>query len=75
LQATLNPAVFIDKEEELGTVEQGKIADLILLDANPLKDINNTRKINAVVANGKLLLRNDIDKMLEQAKDQASRAK
>jgi len=73
--ATLNPAVFIGKEKELGTVEQGKIADLILLDANPLKDINNTRKINAVVANGKLLLRNDIDKMLEQAKDQASRAK
>ncbi len=67
--ATINPAVFLNKQKELGTVETGKLADLVLLDANPLTDINNTRKINAVVANGKLLQRKDLDKLLEEAKE------
>src|SRR6185436_10165753 len=40
--ATLNPAEFLHKEKELGTVEKGKIADLVLLDANPLENIHNT---------------------------------
>ncbi len=42
--ATMNPARFLGKERELGTVEKGKIADLVLLDANPLYDIVNTQK-------------------------------
>ncbi len=66
--ATINPAVFLNKQKELGTVAVGKLADLVLLDANPLEDISNTRKINAVVANGKLLQRKDLDKLLEDAK-------
>ncbi|MGI8581075.1 MAG: amidohydrolase family protein [Chitinophagaceae bacterium] len=53
--ATINPARFLNKQKDLGTVEVGKLADLVLLDANPLVDISNTRKINAVVANGRLL--------------------
>lgn len=53
--ATLEPAKYLDAAESLGAVEQGKIADLVLLDANPLTDIRNTRKIVAVVLAGKYL--------------------
>jgi imidazolonepropionase-like amidohydrolase len=66
--ATINPAVFLNKQNQLGTVEVGKLADLVLLDANPLADISNTRKINAVVANGRLLQRKDLNELLEKAK-------
>ena len=52
--ATLNPARFLGREHDFGTVAAGKIADLVLLDANPLEDISNTRKIAAVVYGGKL---------------------
>jgi imidazolonepropionase-like amidohydrolase len=62
--ATVNPTKFLSLEKSLGTIETGKLADLILLDANPLTDISNTRKINAVVANGRYLSREFLDKML-----------
>ncbi|MDQ6787548.1 MAG: amidohydrolase family protein, partial [Acidobacteriota bacterium] len=62
--ATINPAIFMRREKDLGTIEKGKLADLVLLDANPLQDISNTRRINAVVANGRLLDRKTLDKML-----------
>ena len=71
--ATINPATFLNKEKDLGTVETGKLADLILLDGNPLEDISNTRKINSVVANGQLLQRKDLDKLLEQARERAKK--
>ena len=50
--ATLNPARYFGKEQDLGSVEQGKIADLVLLDANPLVDIHHTSSVRAVIANG-----------------------
>jgi imidazolonepropionase-like amidohydrolase len=62
--ATVNPAVFMHHERDLGTIEVGKVADLVLLDANPLTDISNTRKITAVVAGGRFLSRLDLDRML-----------
>lgn len=62
--ATINPAKFLGREKELGTIEKGKLADLVLLDANPLTDIANTTKINAVVANGRLFDRKALDKIL-----------
>jgi imidazolonepropionase-like amidohydrolase len=62
--ATRNPARFLGQEKDLGTVEPGKVADLVLLDADPLADIHNTTKIAAVVVNGKLLPRTELDKML-----------
>jgi imidazolonepropionase-like amidohydrolase len=62
--ATLNPARFLGKEKDLGTVEKGKIADLVVLDANPLEEIGNSRKIDAVVLNGKLLPKPELQKML-----------
>lgn len=53
--ATRNPAEFLGKLDSLGTVEQGKIANLVLLEADPLQDIANTKKISAVILRGKVL--------------------
>jgi len=53
--ATSNPAKFSGLADSLGTIEQGKIADLVLLESNPLEDITNTQRINAVIAGGKYL--------------------
>jgi imidazolonepropionase-like amidohydrolase len=71
--ATLNPARFNDQEKDLGTIQKGKIADLLLLDANPLDDISNTRKIDSVIYGGKVLSRSDLDKMLADVEAIASR--
>lgn len=62
--ATRNPARYLSKDKDLGTVEKGKLADLVLLDASPLEDINNSRKIEAVVSGGKLLPKAELQKML-----------
>jgi imidazolonepropionase-like amidohydrolase len=50
--ATINAAEFLGRTAEMGSVEEGKIADLILLDTNPLEDIRHLRNINAVIRNG-----------------------
>lgn len=65
--ATRNPARFLSLSDSVGTIEEGKLADLVLLDANPLKDIRNTRKIRAVVVNGRYLDRAELDTLLAQA--------
>lgn len=71
--ATSNPARFFGQEKEIGTVETGKIADLVLLDANPLESIANTTKIAAVVYAGKLYDRPALDAMLAKAEALAAR--
>jgi hypothetical protein len=53
--ATRNPAEFLGRLDSFGTVEKGKLADLVLLDANPLEDIRNTQKISLVVLGGKMI--------------------
>ncbi len=63
--ATLRPAIYFEMENDLGLISEGMLADLVLLDANPLDDIGNTRKINSVIKQGKLYSRKDLDKMLE----------
>ena len=63
--ATLNPAKFLGRTRDLGTVETGKIADLVLLDASPLDDIRNTQKISAVVLGGRYFSRADLDGILK----------
>ena len=62
--ATINPAKFFGKAKELGTIERGKLADLVLLEADPLESINNTKRIAAVVVNGKYLPNVELQKML-----------
>ena len=62
--ATLNPARVLEMADSLGAIEPGKLADLVLLDANPLDDIRNTQKIRAVVADGRLYRRADLDRLL-----------
>lgn len=65
--ATLNPAMFLGLERSLGTVQTGKIANLVLLDANPLEEIGNTQRIYAVVLRGRVFTRSDLDGMLRAA--------
>lgn len=71
--ATLSPARFLGREGDLGTVAPGKIADLVLLDANPLENINNTRKIAAVLYRGKLYDRSVLNAMLSKIQALASK--
>jgi imidazolonepropionase-like amidohydrolase len=70
--ATLNPAKFLGRLADMGTVEKGKLADLVLLDANPLDDIGNTRRIQAVVLAGSYFDRPALDRMLEEIEKAAA---
>ncbi|HUE90348.1 MAG TPA: amidohydrolase family protein [Vicinamibacterales bacterium] len=65
--ATRNAARAFGLDRDLGTIEPGKLADVILLDADPLADIGNTRRILAVVSNGTYLDRNALDALLAAA--------
>jgi hypothetical protein len=69
--ATINPARFLGLEQSIGTIQPGRLASLVLLDADPLKDIHNTTKISAVIIRGKLLSRSDLDGMLKAAETAA----
>ena len=65
--ATLEPAKFLGMADTSGSVAVGKRADLVLLDADPTKDIHNARRINAVLLDGRLLRRADLDALLDEA--------
>ena len=68
LQAsTILPARVMGLADSLSSVAVGKVADLVVLDANPLAAIGNVRRIHAVVANGRLLTRDALDHMLATA--------
>jgi len=67
LEATTRlPAQWLGTLNDRGTVESGKRADLVLLDANPLDDIANTRRIAAVIFNGRYLSRAELDQRMAQ---------
>jgi imidazolonepropionase-like amidohydrolase len=66
--ATLNAAIFMNKENDFGTVEVGKMASLVLLNKNPLENIEDTKSIETVILRGKVIRRNVLDTILTQAK-------
>ncbi|WP_405414094.1 amidohydrolase family protein [Maribacter sp. Asnod1-A12] len=67
--ATVNPAKYFNLEKELGNIKKNHWADLIILDANPLEDINNTRSINAVIKQGNYFDKAALDEMMKQLKE------
>ena len=69
--ATLNPAKLLHAIDSMGTVAPGKLADLVLLDADPLADITNTATIRAVIANGRYYDRAALDRVLADVRAQA----
>ena len=62
--ATINAAEFFNLTNDLGSIEAGKYADIVLLEADPLTDINHSRRINAVISRGRFLDRHALDGML-----------
>jgi imidazolonepropionase-like amidohydrolase len=72
--ATLNPARYFDRTDDLGSISAGKLADLVLLEANPLSDIGNTRRIRAVVADGQLFDRSALDHLLSDIAERRQKA-
>ncbi|GAA4339383.1 amidohydrolase family protein [Flaviaesturariibacter amylovorans] len=65
--ASINPARFLGKTRSAGSVDTGKAADLVLLDADPLADIGNARRIRAVIVGGVLYDRARLDELLAEA--------
>jgi imidazolonepropionase-like amidohydrolase len=65
--ATIWPAEFLSLSDSIGSIATGKRADLVLLDGNPLSDITQTQRIRAVVLDGRLLQRTDLDRLLNVA--------
>jgi len=68
---TRNCAESVGRLKDLGTIEENKLADFILLDKNPLMDIGNTKSIVMVVVNGQAYSREDLDRILEKVAQQA----
>jgi len=69
--ATINPAIFMNKEDDFGTVEVGKLASLVLLNKNPLENIENTKTIETVIVRGKVYSKKALELMLAQSKSNA----
>jgi imidazolonepropionase-like amidohydrolase len=73
--ATLNPAEFLGRTKDLGTVEPGKLANLVILEASPLGQIQNTQRIAGVVTAGRYLGRQRLNQLLSEGADPAAHAK
>ncbi|MFS4468008.1 amidohydrolase family protein [Maribacter sp. 2210JD10-5] len=70
---TLNPATFFNMEDTFGQVKEGLVADLVLLEANPLEDIKALKKIQAVILKGQLITKTEIDERLNKIAENASK--
>jgi imidazolonepropionase-like amidohydrolase len=71
--ATINAARMVGREEEWGSIEPGKLADLVILDANPLDDIRNIARVGAVVARGHYLDQGAMDVLVGRDRNNAPR--
>ena len=70
--ATLNPARFLNRQQDFGSVQAGRLADLVLLSANPLTDITNTRRIVGVLADGQYLSQADLAQLRKRLQQVAA---
>lgn len=61
--ATYNAAEYLGMLDSYGTIEKGKVADLVLLNADPLQDISNTKQIDSVIFGGRLFRSDDLKKL------------
>lgn len=68
--ATINPAEYYDLTHEYGSIAVGKVADMILLEANPLIDISNTKQINTLVFRGEVHTKAELDQLLAEVEEQ-----
>ncbi len=70
--ATLNNAKIINMDSKIGSIEKGKLADIVVLDNNPLEDFKNLRNINILIKDGKIIKnhKNKIDKKAEAMLDE-----
>ncbi|WP_420398741.1 amidohydrolase family protein [Flagellimonas sp.] len=66
--ATLNPAIFIGRETDLGTIEEGKLANILVLDKNPLENIENTLAIYGLVRRGQYLNKEELNQLMDYSK-------
>ncbi|GAA0213076.1 amidohydrolase family protein [Kangiella japonica] len=64
--ATRLAAAWLEIDDKVGTIEEGKLADLVLLDANPLEDIRNTKSISGTMFNGRWIDQSEIEQMLDK---------
>ena len=69
--ATRNAAQLLGMLDSVGTIEKGKVADLVLLDANPLDDIRSVSRVYAVVLNGRLIDADERRRRLADLEQQA----
>jgi imidazolonepropionase-like amidohydrolase len=69
--ATLVPAHFMDLDDRLGSISEGKTASMVLVRANPLEDISNTQQIESLFLRGKYFSREDLNQLLDEAKELA----
>lgn len=65
--ATRNPAMYLGELSSHGTIQRGKFANLVLLDANPLENISNTQRINGVILKGRYFPKKELEQMLAEA--------
>lgn len=70
--ATYDPAAFLGKLDKYGTLEKGRVAEIVVLQDNPLLDIRNTRRIEGVMVDGHYYSRPDLDRILEQVETLAA---
>jgi len=67
--ATVNPAAFLGKEDEFGTIAEGRRADLLLVDRNPLQDVAALQRPAGVMVRGRWLTRDDLQRRLDRLKE------